>query len=453
MAGKNTENKVLRIGIIQSGKIVEEKLIKKRDIITIGQSANSTFTIPVSDLPKSHALFIVKSGQYFLSFTDSMSGSVSLKDTTLNLNSLKTQNLAKKTGDIFTFPLANESRGKVTIKDVTVLFQFVVPPPELPKPQLPELAKGYWLKKLDKPYLSILGTTTLLFFGLIVGVQSAPLPKEPTFDEIPNRILKMIVPEKIIEAKKAVEKIGEDQEIEENVVVEKTDKKNEKATGEGEVKGAGKPSTAEVKNKVMGTGILKVIGSIGAGSEGGALADVLKGGGGTTSLGDALTGIGGVGVATNEGMATRLGGGSGGEGSVSIGNLGTQASSGKVGAGSVGSEKKEAKITGSMSMEQFDAQGSPDCGKYGTVVKARARVVQNCYLSELSKNPNLGGGKVTVEISVDDEGKVNEVRIVSNTVQGSDSVGDCIISRIRNWKFPKPERSCSFTQTFVLTKS
>jgi len=452
MAGKNSENKVLRVGIIQSGKIIEEKLIKKREIVTIGQSPNSTFTIPVSDLPKSHALFIIKSGQYLLSFTDNMAGSVSLKDSTLNLNSIKAQNLAKKSGDVYTFPLANESRGKITIKDVTVLFQFVLPPPELPKPQLPELAKGYWLKKLDKPYLVILGTTSLLFFSLIIGVQSAPLPKEPTFEEIPNRILKMIVPEKIIETKKAVENVGEDKDLDENAIVEKTDKKNEKTTTEGETKGTGKPSTVEVKNKVMGTGILKVIGSIGAGSEGGALADVLKGGGASTSLEGALTGIGGVGVATNEGMATRLGGG-GGEGSVSIGNLGTQASSGKVGAGSVGSEKKEAKITGSMSMEQFDAQGSPDCGKYGTVVKARARVVQNCYLSELSKNPSLGGGKVTVEISVDDEGKVNEVRIVSNTVQGSDSVGDCIISRIRNWKFPKPERSCSFTQTFVLTKS
>jgi TonB family protein len=204
----------------------------------------------------------------------------------------------------------------------------------------------------------------------------------------------------------------------------------------------------------MGTGILKVIGAIGTGSEGGALADVLKGGGGSAKLGDALQGIGTIGVATSDGMATRLGGSGtgGGDGAVGIGDLGTQAGSGAVGAGNVGATKKEAAVSGSMSIEQFDAQGSPDCGKYGNVVRARAKVVQNCYLSELQKNPGLGGGKVTVEIVVDTEGKVSEVRIVSNTM-GSAAVGDCIVSRIGNWKFPKPETGCSFTQTFVLTKS
>jgi hypothetical protein len=53
------------------------------------------------------------------------------------------------------------------------------------------------------------------------------------------------------------------------------------------------------------------------------LADVLKGGGGSTSLEGALSGIGTIGVATSEGMATRLGAGGGGEGAVGIGDLGT----------------------------------------------------------------------------------------------------------------------------------
>jgi hypothetical protein len=451
---KDTELRILRIGIIQGGKIIEERLIKKRDTVTIGQSVNATFSIPLSELPKEYQLFVMKGGQYSLSFTDAMVGSVTVKDGSLDLNSIKAQHLSKRTGDSYQYPLMSDSRGKVVIGDVTILFQFVIPPPEPPKPQLPELARGYWLKNLDKPYLTILGLTFLLHFGLVIGVQSAPLPKEPTFEEIPNRILKMIIPEKLVEeTKKNDEGTGDEKDIE-DVKEVKTAKQTSKG-GDSASKGAGKPTAAEVKNKVMGTGILKVIGSIGTGNDGGALADVLKGGGASTKLGDALTGIGTIGVATNEGMATRLGGGGsgGGEGAVGIGDLGTQAGTGPVGAGNVGGEKKEAKVSGSMSVEQFDAQGSPDCGKYGTVVKARSRVVQNCYLSELQKNPNLGGGKVTVEISVDENGSVSEVRVVSNTMSGTASVADCITSRIRNWKFPKPEKSCSFSQTFVLTKS
>ena len=34
--------KILRIGIIQNGKIVEERLVRKRENVTIGQSTQAT---------------------------------------------------------------------------------------------------------------------------------------------------------------------------------------------------------------------------------------------------------------------------------------------------------------------------------------------------------------------------------------------------------------------------
>ena len=51
--------KILRIGIIQGGRIVEERLVRKRENITIGQSAKNMFVVPSDALPRHWLLFEV----------------------------------------------------------------------------------------------------------------------------------------------------------------------------------------------------------------------------------------------------------------------------------------------------------------------------------------------------------------------------------------------------------
>ena len=49
--------KILRIGIIQNGKIVEERLVRKRENVTIGQSTKNTFVVPASNaLPRTFSI-------------------------------------------------------------------------------------------------------------------------------------------------------------------------------------------------------------------------------------------------------------------------------------------------------------------------------------------------------------------------------------------------------------
>ena len=50
-------SKILRIGIIQGGRIVEERLVRKRENITIGQSAKNMFVVPSDALPRNWLLF------------------------------------------------------------------------------------------------------------------------------------------------------------------------------------------------------------------------------------------------------------------------------------------------------------------------------------------------------------------------------------------------------------
>ena len=41
-------SKILRVGVIQGGKIIEERHLKRRDTVTIGQDAGNTFVVPAS---------------------------------------------------------------------------------------------------------------------------------------------------------------------------------------------------------------------------------------------------------------------------------------------------------------------------------------------------------------------------------------------------------------------
>ena len=43
--------RILRIGILLGGKIVEERLIRERTRVSVGQSMKNTFSIPVEGLP------------------------------------------------------------------------------------------------------------------------------------------------------------------------------------------------------------------------------------------------------------------------------------------------------------------------------------------------------------------------------------------------------------------
>ena len=70
--------KILRIGIIQGGRIVEERLVRKRENITIGQSAKNTFVVPSDALPRHWLLFEVTGNRYTAHFSDGMDARIAV---------------------------------------------------------------------------------------------------------------------------------------------------------------------------------------------------------------------------------------------------------------------------------------------------------------------------------------------------------------------------------------
>src|SRR5690242_18312804 len=130
------QSKVLRIGVIQGGKIVEERVLPARTPVTIGTSTKNTIIVPQSNLPATFTVFTFSGERYHLCFEDGMDGRIQGSSGAADFGALVSQGLARKEGRGHSVPVGEDQRGKVVLGEVTLLWQFVAPPPEAPKPAL-----------------------------------------------------------------------------------------------------------------------------------------------------------------------------------------------------------------------------------------------------------------------------------------------------------------------------
>jgi hypothetical protein len=162
--------KVLRIGLVQSGRVIEERVIKQRTSVTIGPSEKSMFVVPTPNIPPQFKLFELIGADYHLNFLDGMTGRVALATGISDLGALRGQ--ARRVGPQYQVRLTEEARGKVVIGDTTFLFQFVAPPPPQPRPQLPQSVKGGLASQIDWTLTIIAAFSFMFHFGFIGAMYS-----------------------------------------------------------------------------------------------------------------------------------------------------------------------------------------------------------------------------------------------------------------------------------------
>src|SRR4051812_7518984 len=162
--------KVLRIGLVQGGRVIEERIIKQRITVTVGSNEKSMFVIPSQAVPPMFKLFELLGNDYYLNFLDGMQGRVALATGITDLQSLRGQ--AKKVGGAYQVKLTEEARGKVVVGETTFLFQFVAPPPVQPRPQLPLAVKGGLASQIDWSLTIIAAFSFLLHFGIVGAMYS-----------------------------------------------------------------------------------------------------------------------------------------------------------------------------------------------------------------------------------------------------------------------------------------
>lgn len=151
--------RVLRVGVVHDGRVVEERVIKHRTTVTVGSSEAATFLVPSPVVPPLHALFERSSDGYALNVRDGMTGRVALAGSITELSGRAR------------IELSNDARGKVVIGHTTLLFQFVDPPPVQPRPQLPLAVKG-GLGSNDWSLTFIAAFSFLVHFGLVGAMYS-----------------------------------------------------------------------------------------------------------------------------------------------------------------------------------------------------------------------------------------------------------------------------------------
>lgn len=448
--------KVLRVGVIHNGKILDEQIFRKAETIFVGDSEKSHFVVPSSSLPSRFPIFYFRSGRYELVLMKNMTGKVFIKGKVIDIEDVIKKGMLKKRGNAYILPLSQDSRGKVMVGSAIVLFQFIVPPPKAPKLKLPKSIRGSWTQRIDWPF-TIIQSTLFLIGYLILGVYlpTVPAPDPTEFAKVPNRFAKLIAPkpedlEIPEDNKKTVDKNSTNTSQVAKKEERKADsnaKKPKKARDAETIQKEESIRIAEMQKKVAGKGLLKLIGSAGAGEGAGVISDVLGDGGKDRDIDTALAGVKQIGIATSSSQRSRKGD-AGATETAKIDKLNVKKSKGKLGV----KGRKEKAVVARASVGAAEVDGSVDSKSISKIVKRNARAVKRCYEKGLLANPSLKG-KVSVTIMINMRGRVESVDIVANTL-GDASVTRCIKGVVRRWRFPKPDGGpASVTFPFVFSPS
>lgn len=432
--------KILRVGVIRDGKIIEERHVRHPSTVTVGQDGTNTFVIPASELPSSFPVFEHKSGQYTLLFTDRMNGRVAKRpgDFDFDFAALKSKGLAQKRGSVWALPLDTSSKGKVSLGEVTLLFQFVSPPPEPARIDLPADMRGSVWRSIDHLFFGILAASLFLHFTGAACIVLSPKPADAdlSLDELPDRFARVLLPPKPPEPEQPKKDESPVAQVEEKKDVKKDLKKKELPADSAQRK-------AVIQQKVASKGLLKILGSAGGS---GALQDVLGSGTGSGDVAAALAGARGVSIATADSVGGPRGGDAGR--TAGIGDVGT-AGGGRVALAGKG----DAKVSGKVAAAAPEVDSADvDRAALARYIRDRLGAIRGCYERELKRNPGLKG-KVVVRFNITPAGRAGDIRIEENSL-GSAEVGACIQGLMRSWIFPfKPPDEVPVQYPFLFTSA
>jgi hypothetical protein len=438
-----TGPKVLRIGVVQSGRVSEERIIKQRTHVTVGPSEKNMFVISTSSVPATFRVFELIGNDYHLNFLDGMTGRIALPTGISDLTVLKGQ--ARRTSQgAYQIRLTEDSRGKVVIGDTTFLFQFVAPPPIQPKPQLP-VAVLRGASAIDWNTTIIAALSFLFHFLLLGSIYSDWL--DPIVDDEANvsgviDSLKSLPPPPPVEDKP--EEKADD--------TAKPEKAAEKAPAPAAAAAPGPKPAGQMSEKQaaalhneLDQLEMQTLGALA--SSGPATAGVLKGSEvATTALDQAAASSAGVGAGTGD---LKLGSGGGAIRPGMGGTLAGIGSSGRTtGTEGAGTAAKVAGPKGNANVGGASVSGGT-VGNASRVVAGMRAGFRACYQRGLADNPDAAGA-VTLTIRVGPGGEVQSVSASSGSLPAS--VVSCVKARAQAAQFDAPEGGSAVIQvpvTFV----
>jgi hypothetical protein len=437
----NRSSRALRIGLFLGDKRLEERVLRRRETVTIGPDARCTFIVPpVPDLPARFPLFQLGERGYSLCLTESMRGKVTQGGETERVAELLRDGMPDRDG-LYRVPLDESALGELRLGELKVLFQFIKPPPLQPRPSLP-LSLRPSLRDLierDRRVWMIALASFFCHFAFVVYLRAMERPKPSDIEEIPDRFVKMLVPKKVELKKLAVVQKSDPKPADakkEDAPKKPTDSKPgnkppQKTEDPAAAARAAAERQARMAEQVQNLGVLKMLTSKGPG---GALSDLLKEGGSENDADKVFREVGGVGPATGDSSLSGARGGGTGQ-SHGIGSLVATGPSGGIGTGDK-SEKQVKAIVKESAPQDLDSSDLDPAAVAAKIRQYRGALVA-CYEAALKRNPNLSG-KITLRFTIGKIGKVTRVDIEVDTMH-DDEVNQCISDRAINWRFPPPQ--------------
>lgn len=423
--------RALRVALIQAGRIVEDRTFTGRAKITVGTDAKSTFLVPMAEVPVTTAVFdLTKQGTALL-FDAQTRGRVSLDGADAPLHHYVSKATAR--GAQLSLCLPEDAKGRVSIGEVSLLFQFVEAPKTPVAAPLPKGARGL-IGQIDRSFLVILAVSIGAHFAGAGYLSSQPVPEERDFtiEEMNiDRFASVLMP---------LPKPPKSAEPEKPTIAEAPKPKNTEPT-----KSPSAPLSAEaLKKRVRSMGMMGVIGSRGDGQSG--FGDILKDTG-VTEIAEALRGTQpGVAVASVEDATAsqRKGDEVGSTSEIEV--LGTE--------GVKRVELREGTtnpITARVQTEKLVID-TPEVDERALTrwLNGRKSAIQSCYERELKRTPNLAG-RLVIKFAITSRGRISTVDFEENSLR-SVPVQQCISGLMRTWVLPfAPEDEVPVTLPFIFS--
>ncbi len=447
------QTKVLRIGVLLGGKVVQERLVRPGSDVTIGSSPRNTFVVDAKGVPTRTTLFTSKGHKTSLCFTEAMKGKVALDRGVATFDQLRKDSSTVRRGDGWLVPLSEKSRGKIALGGLTILFQFVPAPPESARLVAAADFRPKLLDDDDPVFLGFLALFSALAAVLMVYVFNTEPVDLVKPEDIPDRFADILMeePAEPTEPPEEVElEVRDDGQIaNKEQEVEKAEPAEAKPRNEAEAKAAEAAAKAKQREDTIQKSKLlsALIGTRGENNSGQMVEDLLgdqenKFG----NLQDALENVDGAAIASEAAIEANKGATDGhGSGDASIGDLARAGTGEGTGVGS----GPGTSVSGRADIGGIDAGGAEGADSAQKTIRRYKGQIQACYEGELKNNPNLRG-RMALAIDVDG-GRVTNVAIEDNGT-GSSAVASCVKTKVRRWRFDA-EVTGTVYPTFVLAPS
>jgi hypothetical protein len=443
-AANGPRRRILRIGVLLGGKIIEERLVREHTSVSIGQSAKNTFSVAIEALPREWVLFELTGDQYALRFNQQMDGRLSDGSGVYTFDVLRSGR-AQNRGDHWVLPLGEHSRGKVTIGDLTLLFQFVTEPPKQPRPMLPASVRGTFADRID-PRLAVTESASMI---LCFGVWLFAMLHDPSADrsfgqDAYDRTFKpdtyetqtFDLPQQVTDG---TEKVPEKQPDKGTPDKPKPDKPKGGDKGPTAQKPDSGPAGGRDKNDAVALQEQAAAAADGLFSED-ETANGLSGGMDRrkpgTDLGQQMQDV------KDSGRKVEVGGGSGrgtrGDGEARTGTGKGPVLNGPNGPvdpnGGKGEEKVPPGRINVSDKQSFDDSTLTPEAVLAKIMSAYMSGLKRCHKDLLKTDPTARG-KVTLKFTVSESGRVSKASVAGF----NDGLDSCIQARVLTWRFAEPK--------------